>query len=569
MKLIYILTAMLFFYGCSNDTNTTTASAEAPVAFEITQAPSLAGGYLVPVPVNARIVVYATEELDLSTVDDTTVFIRKVTGNDPAIEVEAFHTPHGEALIITPSLFMVPNSEYEIVVTTAVATLSGEHRSSDAVISFSTNDQVDTTPPSMESTSPEDETDTAEAFTTISFQFSEPLSPEGIADVDITLEEQGPSTAPAIGGELVLSGSLLTFIPDQNLTAGALYKVTLDTTHFVDYAGNAYAGTATEVIDFEVRATGTRVTDIVPTADLDLNTKVNVIKSVGSQLFIGTQQGVRILNYDNSVTPGAQLSLLGSLESVDLGTVYALEVEPVSSTIYAASSTGMSIIDYSNPANMQITGHVDVLNSYGHFTPVYGIAVDADHAYLAATSLGVIDVDISDPAAPSILATQSTQALAFDLFVIDGTNLALSSFGNGISKINRTTLAETDLITDAMVFTHNAFNDFGAYNNFYFAAGNLGLGRYDEDTSAPVVLSFNALASYLTRTIPRNYWSAGIVKDIGLVFFANSNSIHDYQLLSFKVDAIGYLDDLTPSSDDILIISDQQGQLYVQVMPSV
>ena len=568
MKSIYILVAMLFFYGCSSDTESTTPNVEATVAFEVSQAPSLAGGYLVPVPVNARIVVYATEELDLSTVDNTTVFIRKVTGTDPDVEVNAFHTPQGDALIITPALYLTPNSEYEIVVTTAVATVGGEHRSTDAVISFTTNAQIDTTAPTMESISPEEGTDTAEAFTTISFQFSESLSPEGIANVGISLEEQGPTTAPAIGGELVLSGSLLTFIPDQNLTAGALYKVTLDTTHFVDYAGNAYAGTATEVVNFTVHATGTRVTDFFPSADLDLNTKVNAIKSVGSQLFVATQNGVRILDYDNTVTPGAQLSLTGSLESPDLGAVYALVVEPASSTLYVASSTGMSIIDFTNPASMQIVGHVDVLNGYGHFTPVYGIAVDGTHAYLAATSLGVIDVDITNPTAPSIIATQSTQALAFDLFVIDTTNLALSSFGNGISKVDRTTLAETDLITDKMVFTHNAYDDSGAYNNFYFAAGNLGLGRYDEDTSAPVTLSYADLASYLTRIVSRGYWSAGIVKDIGLVFYSNSNSIHDYQLLSFKVSMIGYVED-TFSSDDILIISDPQGQLYVQVMPGV
>ena len=569
MKSIYILVAMLFLYGCSSDTENTTSTVETSVAFEVSQSPSLAGGYLVPVPVNVRIVVYATQELDLTTVNDTTVFIRKITGTDPAIEVGAFHTPQGDALIITPTLFMAPNSEYEIVVTTAVATVSGEHRTTDAVISFTTNAQVDTTPPTMESVLPENASNTVESFTTISFQFNEALSPETISNVGITLQEQGPTTAPAIGGELVLSGSLLTFIPEQNLTAGAPYQVTLDTTQLMDLAGNSYAGASPKVVDFNVTATGTNVINFVASTDLDLNVKVNAQKSIGSQLFCATEKGIRILDYDNAALPGTQLSLLGSLDSPDLGAVYALEVDPAASTLYVASSTGMSIIDYTNPTSMQIIGHVDVLNSYGHFTPVYGITVDGTHAYLAATSLGVIDVDISDPAAPSILATQGTQALAFDLFVIDSTNLMLSSFGNGISKIDRATMAETDLITDVMVFTHNAFNAVGVYNNFYFAAGNLGLGRYDEDMSAPVTLSFSDLASYLTRTVSRNYWSAGIVKDIGLVFYSSSNDIHDYQFLPFKPSMIGYLDDPTPAGDDVLIISDLQGQLYVQVMPGV
>ena len=61
-------------------------------------------------------------------------------------------------------------------------------------------------------------------------------------------------------------------------------------------------------------------------------------------------------------------------------------------------------------------------SAYLQFTsPVHDVAVSGDIAYLAVDSLGLVTVDISDPAIPAILDTADTPGSSYSVYIQDGT----------------------------------------------------------------------------------------------------------------------------------------------------
>ena len=555
MKFLYIIFTLFFFYGCSDES---AIKKDTVQNFEVSLSPSLGGGYVPAVAVNAQIVVYPTAELNMSTVDTNSVFVRKTGSVDrPIQEVKAFHTPTNEALAITPLLHLTELTDYEIVVTTDVATLSGAHRSEDAIISFTTSAEEDDEAPYLESSLPEDSSlSDSEPYTSISFQFSEPISPLDITSQDMNVTPQY-GTEPPIGGEIVISGSLLTFIPDRNLTNERSYIAKLDTTHILDLAGNPYEDGPFIDIAFDVKSSATNVLPFFGGADLNIGVQANVMKSIGSGIFMGTENGIEVLLYDNNAT-GNKLSRLASFSSPQLGAVYSLKIDMALGVLYAGSATGFSIIDISSPS-LSILSHIDILNEFGHYLPVYGLDTDSGHAYLADPWIGITDINISDILSPSVIAQEYTSGIAFDV-VVDTDGLFISSQYVGLSAMNRFTLAESGPIPSDTTFSRSVFDD--PYYGIFYAAGTSGIGRLYSSESYSV-----KTAAYITRYIERGGWSCGVAKDLGLIFMTPNDYIIGYQILPYEVKMIGYVDEQTPENDDVLIISDSQGQLYVELMP--
>ncbi len=556
MKYLYILFVLSLFYGCSDDVITDNGVVH---EFEVSFTPSFGSSYLPPVAVDAQIVIYTTTEINMSTVSTNSVFIREIgSGNKPIQEVKAFHTPTAEALLITPMLHLLELTDYEMVVTTDVATLAGAHRSEDAIISFKTSAEEDNEAPYLESTLPENGAlSESEPYTSISFQFSEPISPLNISSLDMNVTPQA-GTEPPIGGEIVVSGSLLTFIPDRNLTNVNSYIARLDTSHILDLAGNPYEDGPFIDIVFNVKSAATNVFPFFGGADLNIGVQANVMKSIGSGIFMGTQNGIEILRYDNNAT-GNKLSRIASFSSSQLGAVYSLKIDMALNVLYVGSATGFSVIDISSPT-MSILSHIDILNEFGHYLPVYGLDTDSGHAYLADPWIGVTDINISNTLSPTIIAQQYTNGRAFDVIVQAG-SLLISSQYVGLSVMDRATLTESGPLTSDTTFSRSLFND-NYYGTFY-AAGTRGIGRYTSENYSVKT------AAYITRYIERGGWSCGIAKDLGLIFMTLNDVIIAYQILPYEVKMIGYVDERTPAGDDVLIISDPQGQLYVELMPAV
>ena len=561
MKFFYLLLTLLLFYGCSDNSTTTSTT---PV-FNISLSPNLAGSFPTLVPVNSQLVVYTTEPIDYTTVNTQTVYLKNLTDATLTIStVQSLSTTTGKAIVIRPVTHLTPSNDYELVVTTDVATAAGEHRSSDAVITFTTGTQLDTTPPALIATLPENiTTGSLEKFGIISFQFDEPLSPLSIQNVQINVKENGPSTGPGVAGELILSGSLLSFVPDENLIEGSGYSVELNTTNIVDLAGNAYNASTIETLDFYVPSTpdAKPIVDFVGSTDYNLSAKVNVLTSNQNELFVGTDAGFDILTYEN-----ASMVHRSHLEGVKLGTVYSIALDISNQRVYLGTSTGFSAIDISDLNLPTIISHIDTLNANGYYVPVYGLSVSQGHIYLAASSLGVMDINISNIASPTLLNTQNTQAPAFDLTSMDATNLVLSSYGNTLSTINKNTLVETDLAPRS-IYSHNIYTQLNAnsYTDVLYSAGVRGIG-IASDTGTSLNNYFLSSEAYVTRITKHGDNSVAIMKNIGLGYFMASGGIYKYQYLPFNPTAVTYLGNKTALGNDLLILADKTGQIYIQVI---
>ena len=93
----------------------------------------------------------------------------------------------------------------------------------------------DTTAPSLVSLTPADGT-SADKSTYIIMEFD-----ETIADNGVSLQLKDADTSTIISGTSTVTGNVLLFIPDSDLTPDSNYTVTLQGT-VEDVAGNAYAG---------------------------------------------------------------------------------------------------------------------------------------------------------------------------------------------------------------------------------------------------------------------------------------------------------------------------------------
>jgi len=565
MKTFYLLLALLLFYGCS-DNNIEERSA--PV-FSISLSPKLAGNFPTLIPVNSQLIVHATEPLDFSTVNTQTVYIRDLSdGARPESIVQTLATTTGQAISIRPVAYLIPDNDYELVVTTDVTTETGEQRSSNAVINFTTGPSIDTTAPTLVGSLPEDGTTvTLEKFAIISFQFDEPLLPFSIQNVQINVKEDGPTTGPGVEGELVLSGSVLSFIPKVHFTAGSDYRIELNTTHIMDLSGNPYNAATVVTRLFSVIPTqdSTPLIDFNGVADYNLSTQVNSMASSGDDLYVGTAKGLDIFTYDNTATP-TKLVHRSHLEDELIGTVYSLALDMVNQRAYLGTSRGFSTVDISDINHTTLISHVDTLNGNGYFTPVYGLDYAQTHLYLAASSLGVLDINITDVSAPAILQTRATKSPTFDLRVMDNFNIALSSYGNGISSVSRSSLTETDILQET-VYSHNLFaranpND---GNDYFYSAGIKGLGIL-ETTGTAQNNNFTQTEAYVTRVLDRDDKSIAILKNLGLGFFSATGGFYEYHYLTFEPTAITYIENLTGLGNDMLILADRTGQLYLQVI---
>jgi DNA-binding beta-propeller fold protein YncE len=109
---------------------------------------------------------------------------------------------------------------------------------------------------------------------------------------------------------------------------------------------------------------------------------------------------------------GSTFTRTGSLSDPKLANPFGLALR--GTTLYVADSrTGVAVIDVS-AATPRLVGHVAVPGA------AQSIVVDGEHAFVAASSGGLVVVNVKDPAAPRVVATADTPGTATQIAFAKG-----------------------------------------------------------------------------------------------------------------------------------------------------
>ena len=559
MKLFSLLLIGLLFLGCQSKESTQDMKSTPKELFNITLSPQLAAGHIkTAVPITADLIVLPTVFLDPATITPGTpeapgslYIVEEGTEEHPSITLSIKEIGDKQYITIRPDASLKLQTDYTIVMTPAVMTQTGEHRETNAVITFTT-DEGDTTPPRLVDTLPQAGRTHVQPYTTIYFQFNEPLSPESLTGLELNVTD-GESTH--FTGTLSLSGALLSFVPDTNFTGGAHYDAELNTSTLRDLSGNFYReddGEAMLSTDFTITSYETDLDPFSGTADYNLSAQANCIEDNNLTLFVGTDDGLDVLYYD----PYTTTTYIKPLLHINgLGSVYSIDLNMTEQRAYIGSSTGFSIVDISD---LNDPNKTRILSNWDNFgAPVYNVFMQSEHVYLAGTTEGVTDLNISDETNPTVLIYSDTdeKILPVDLFLDqeDTTHLVISDYTKGIYTLDTETLSVMDYLSYQFKGEiHNIFT------NYLFSAGIAGIGSNGEG------ILYSPAASYVTRIYRFGQYSTAIIRDIGIGFFNadNSSRIGSYERTSFDISAIGYLVDNTDGAI-VIIISDTAGHLYI------
>lgn len=573
MKLIYLLLTLLFLFGCGESDHSKNILQEPSTsAFNIYLSPSLSGALQDLVAVNSQLVVNATQELNSSTINEQNLYIQSLSGERPDIKIHIID----DDIVLVPTIYLSPETRYELIMTTAVKTVTGASRSKNAVISFKTAQSIDDTPPTLIGTLPLSGSE-AEPYSSIYFQFSEPISPLSIQEISFKLQADG--STKEIPGKLTILDDLLSFVPDENLSKEIIYRGELNTSTITDYSGNHYVKVNTAKVSERINSTSlssgietlyfyinnymTPNNPLLSSKVITLKAKVNCMASDFYDVIIGTNRGLDFLEYNNSATP--KLSLISHFERPELGAVYSIKIDRNAHNkkrIYVGSSNGFFILDY-NLSHPSILGHYATQNSDDRNISVYGIDINNDFskAYVAATTLGVLELNISNETNLTLMNTLNDINSSFDVIESGSDDLFISNYNNDLINI---TGFDLDTITYAGYIGH-VRNSIFSNEQLFSSLGIQGIGINNNERTF-------AAASYVTRIVERAENSAAIIKDIGFGFFNpysydDPGYIYHYIKTPFEVSAIGFVDQNIDKGDgyfiDILLISDKDGNIYI------
>ncbi len=189
------------------------------------------------VPRNASIVGHFSEKMHPATLT-TATFTLTGPGVTPVSGAVAHSGIHA---IFTPSANLAAGTLFEATITTGAKDLAGNALVSDYTWSFTTGAALDTTAPTVPSSTPVDGTIGIPRNTNVIATFSEEMNPATLTTA--TFKVTGPGATP-VSGAITYSGTHAIFTPFANLAASTLFEATI-TTGAKDLAGNALASAFT------------------------------------------------------------------------------------------------------------------------------------------------------------------------------------------------------------------------------------------------------------------------------------------------------------------------------------
>ena len=580
LSLIFFITFLIT--GCSDSSNNTLSKQN--VAYTVRLAPSLASSAYTPVPVNSKLLLDVSTALNPSTVTQSSVYIQDLSGT----RLDANVSLVSNQIILEPLRYLPADTTLEIVVTTAVKTTTGEVLSQNAILSFTSGSNTDTTGPGLITTLPSG-SDTPEPFVIIYFQFDETLSP--LLDTKL-LRVYDPLNDLNVSGTTKFSGESISFIPDSNLTFDKNYTVELNTSSITDLSNNPYSGAALEDFNFTVTSLANAKPIIQPTEvnqTLGLNTTINCIYPLNPQidltavpplksdLYFGTESGLSIVTFDLNTTnfDASTYTIRGSLDTTEVGIVYDIDFDTTTNRAYLASSEGVYIIDINNTATPLVINHYIVTDANNVKVPVYGLDQVGTHIYAAATTVGLIDLNISNESNMVELFRADTNGTAFDAS-FDGTNIYVSDYDQVIKAFDTT--GQPVVIPTSSVFTptHNllTYYDSASTSQMVMAAGGIrGLDYIDLYNYYSDAISTPSYISQIQYNTFSNSNSFAVLKNIGIVYFtpyyymASPNDIiNDYQILPYDVDSAGYMA-YTSEDYSVTFVAESDGTVHAFLIP--
>ncbi|MDD5224148.1 MAG: Ig-like domain-containing protein, partial [bacterium] len=146
-------------------------------------------------------------------------------------------TQIGVTVICDPTGNLDPNTLYTVTLETGVTDLAGNALASAYVWSFTTGTIPDTIPPTVAIVDPANLATNVPINKKIAATFSETMDPLTLTTATFTVKQ---GTTP-VSGAVTYAGTVATFTPAGNLTAGTVYTATI-ATGAKDLAGNALAG---------------------------------------------------------------------------------------------------------------------------------------------------------------------------------------------------------------------------------------------------------------------------------------------------------------------------------------
>jgi methionine-rich copper-binding protein CopC len=183
------------------------------------------------VPINSQLTATFTESMIPATIT-TNTFSLQQDGTPVAGTV----TYEGGTATFAPATNLLGNTLYTATITTGVMDLSGFAMAANFVWTFTTGAVLDTTPPTVSSTTPADTATNVPVSSQVTATFSEAMNPATITTNTFTLQQGGIS----VTGLISYASGTATFAPATNLLGNTLYTATI-TTGVTDLAGNALA----------------------------------------------------------------------------------------------------------------------------------------------------------------------------------------------------------------------------------------------------------------------------------------------------------------------------------------
>ena len=515
------------------------------------------------IPTNARLILLSSSPLNPSTVNPSTIYLQHADGN----KIPADVILDGQSITILPTLHLLAFSEYTIVVTTALQNTKGQHLRQDLIIPFTTNAQVDFAGPVLVANLPQAASN-VNPYTQLFMQFNEVISPIHF-DPNAFKVYLEPGYSVEVPGEVILTGAVLRFVPENTLAFETGYRMELDTASIIDLAGNPYVGSSNETIDFGVVASGSQ-TATVSLADsmqpFDLGSVAYCMQSVDTTLFVGGENGLNIFTYSppNTLTSQAHLS------AATVGDVYSMDVNTTTNRLYLASSKGFVIINITKLKYPSLVTTFTPLNLYGNPVAVFGLDVVEHHAYLAASTEGLISLDITNERSLIKEFTVDTEGTAFDV-VRMGNTLAVADYDQGTKTFGLGGTGPS--VPSPQATGHDrrivpfATTDISGDPSFdyYIAAGIAGI-KYWDSYNGFGDLPSNYASSYVVDLVKNRTTNAknyANVLGVG-IGYVNGSYISTYQLLPYTATTIGYL---YSASQELIFAADTDGFLHMYKVP--
>lgn len=515
------------------------------------------------IPTNARLILLSSSPLEPSTVNSSSIYLQNSNGNKLSTDVIS----DGQNITISPTLHLLAFTQYTIVVTTTLQNTKGQHLSQNLVIPFTTNAQVDFAGPVLAANLPQAASN-VNPYTQLFMQFNEVISPIHF-DPNAFKVYSEPSYLVEVPGEVILTGSVLRFVPEATLAFETGYRMELDTASIIDLAGNPYVGNSIESIDFGVVASGSETSTVSLTDSmqpLDLGGVAYCMQSIDTTLFVGGDNGLSIFTYD----PTTSLSTQAYLTADTVGHVYSIDVNTTINRLYLASSKGFVIVDITKLKYPSLISTFTPHNQYGNSVAIFGLDVVENHAYLAASTEGLISLDITNERSAVKEFTIDTEGTAFDVVRMDGT-LALADYDQGtkLYGLDGTGLSvpspqATGHDRRIIPFATTDISDNPSFD-YYIASGIAGI-KYWDSYNGVGDLPSNYASSYVVDLVKNRITNAknyANVLGIG-IGYVNGSFITSYQLLPYNATTIGYL---YSGSQELIFAADTDGFLHMYKVP--